>query len=103
MPIRGAKVWPGLVTKATIPNKRAEAACFLRFKTKSSSTKSVTTRFSNLQVPSVKTRLLWEAAERFQVEARGALTELGRAWDVHGTVRNVTLIPKQPPRAFSHH
>lgn len=58
VPIRGAKVWPGLVTRATIPKSRAEAACFLRFRTRSSSTKSVTTRLSNLQVPSVNTRLL---------------------------------------------
>ena len=58
VPIRGAKVWPGLVTRATIPKSSAEAACFLRFRTRSSSTKSVTTRLSNLQVPSVNTRLL---------------------------------------------
>lgn len=58
VPIRGAKVWPGLVTRATIPKRSAEAACFLRFRTRSSSTKSVTTRLSNLQVPSVNTRLL---------------------------------------------
>lgn len=58
VPIRGAKVWPGFVTRATIPKSSAEAACFLRFRTRSSSTRSVTTRLSNLQVPSVNTRLL---------------------------------------------
>lgn len=56
--MRGANVCPGLVTSATIPKSSAEAACFLRFRTRSSSTRSVTTRLSSLQVPSVNTRLL---------------------------------------------
>lgn len=58
MPSSGAKVWPGLVTRATMPKRRAEAACLRWFNTRSSSTRSVTTRVNSLQVPSVKTRLL---------------------------------------------
>lgn len=54
----GAKVWPGLVSRATIPKRSAEAACWRRFTTKSSSTRSEMTSLSSRHVPSVKTRLL---------------------------------------------
>lgn len=43
-----------------MPKSSADAACWRRFTTKSSSTKSVITRFNSLQVPSVNTRLLRE-------------------------------------------
>lgn len=54
----GANVCPGLVNKATMPKRRAEAACWRRFTTKSSSTRSEITSFRSLHVPSVNTRLL---------------------------------------------
>lgn len=54
----GANVCPGLVIKATMPKTRAEAACWRRFTTKSSSTRSEITSFRSLHVPSVNTRLL---------------------------------------------
>lgn len=54
----GANVCPGLVSRATIPKRSAEAACWRRFTTKSSSTRSEMTSLSRRHVPSVKTRLL---------------------------------------------
>jgi hypothetical protein len=60
----GAKVWPGLVTRATIPKSSADAACRRRFSTKSSSTRSEMTKFSSLHVPSVNTRLLGREEQR---------------------------------------
>lgn len=54
----GANVWPGLVSRATMPKSSAEAACCRRFTTKSSSTRSEMTSLSRRHVPSVKTLLL---------------------------------------------
>ena len=58
VPMRGASVWPGLDRKAAVPNIRADTAFLRPWMAKSSSTRSVITRFSSLQVPSVNTRLL---------------------------------------------
>lgn len=70
VPMRGANVWPGFVTKATMPNSSAEAACCRWFNTKSSSTRSVITKFNSLQVPSVNTRLLQRIFIKFCKEFR---------------------------------
>lgn len=58
VPSKGANVCPGLETSAAVPNINADTAFLRLCNTKSSSTKSLMTRFNNLHVPSVNTLLL---------------------------------------------
>ena len=58
VPSRGAIVCPGLDSREAVPNTSADTACLRRWRTQSSSTRSLITRLRSLQVPSVNTRLL---------------------------------------------